>query len=213
MDRGDPVAERPDKIGVALQKQVIRVEADHGLRASSDQAEHLGRGAADAVGHILHTKHRADLFRRERQPADGVGGTAFAFAALLLRNGPRSGMQHQPLGTEDGGQPDHPFDIGHIPLTLFGIDDRDVAFPAERQVTRPDLQSGFIEPVSQCESFRVTLGIRGFMGECVERHLDIPDPGDADLGQFLRCRSSENAERGSHRPGGVQHAAQHQEQT
>ena len=163
---------------------------------------------------IFSTQSTApSLFRRERQPADGVGGTAFAFAALLLRNGPRSGMQHQPLGTEDGGQPDHPFDIGHIPLTLFGIDDRDVAIPAERQVARPDLQSGFIEPVSQCESFRVTLGIRGFMGECVERHLDIPDPGDADLGQFLRCRSSENAERGSHRPGGVQHAAQHQEQT
>lgn len=106
-------------------------------------------------------------------------------------------MQHQPLGTEDGGQPDHPLDIGHIPLTLFGIDDRNVAIPAERQVARPDLQSGFIEPVSQRESRRVTLGIRGFMGECVERHLDISDPGVADLGQFLRCRPSENAERGS----------------
>ena len=122
-------------------------------------------------------------------------------------------MQHQPPGMEDGRQPDHPFDIGYISFPLYGINDRNVAFAAERQVARPDLQSGLLQPLAQGESLGIALGIGGFVGERVERHLDIPDPGIANLRQFLLRRSPENPERGSHRPGGVQHAAQHQEQT
>ena len=198
MDRSDPVAERPDEVGVALQKQVVRVEADHDLGTPFDQAEHLGRGAADAVGHVFHTQHRTDLFRRERQPADGVGGTAFAFAALLLRNGPRSGMQHQPLGTEDGGQPDHPFDIGHIPLTLFGIDDRDVAIPAERQVARPDREPGLVEHRLDAVGAGVALVLGGVAPEVVEDDLHVVDARGFDLREFFGLGDLHHAERYAH---------------